>query len=51
MIDEEKEKNKYELKVESINGNKKYKNTNLIIYTKINEKIKYGDKIKFKRKI
>ena len=38
-------KNAYTIKVEKINGNKKYKNTNLIIYTKKQEKIDYGQKI------
>ena len=42
IISEKKEleyKEKYTIKVEKINGDKKYKNTKLIIYTKSNKKI------------
>ena len=42
-------KTKYEIKVESINGDKKYNNTNLIIYIKNKEKIEYGKKVKLIR--
>ena len=38
-------KSSYTLKVESLNSNNKYKNTNLIIYTKKSTKLEYGDKI------
>lgn len=44
-------KNSYTLKVESINGNKKYKNTNLIIYTKKDIKLEYGRRIEIVRRI
>ena len=42
-------KTEYEIKVESINGDKKYNNTNLIIYIKNKEKIEYGKKVKLIR--
>ena len=54
IISEKKEleyKEKYTIKVEKINGDKKYKNTKLIIYTKSNKKIEYGKKIKIIRRI
>ena len=44
-------KNTYSIKVESINGNKKYKDTNLYVYTKPDEFIKYGKKVSFTRRI
>ena len=40
----------YILQVQNINGNAKYKNTNLIIYTKKETNLKYGDNIKLKGK-
>lgn len=49
---EEKEyKTEYEIKVESINGDKKYKNTKLILYVKNKQKIEYGQKVKLTRRI
>lgn len=42
-------KNKFNIKVQSINNNDKYKNTNLIVYTK--QKVEYGQKIKLNREI
>ena len=39
----------YEIKVESINGDEKYKNTKLILYVKNKEKIEYGKKVKLIR--
>lgn len=49
---QEKEyKTEYKIKVESINGDKKYKNTNLILYVKDKEKIEYGKKVKLIRRI
>ena len=44
-------KNKFNIKVESVNNDKKYKNTNLIVYAKQSKKIEYGQKIKLNRKI
>lgn len=35
----------YTLKVESVNGNSKYKGTNLIIYTSKKEEFEYGNKV------
>ena len=47
---QEKEyKIEYEIKVESINGDEKYKNTKLILYVKNKEKIEYGKKVKLIR--
>ncbi len=47
---QEKEyKTEYEIKVESINGDEKYKNTKLILYVKNKEKIEYGKKVKLIR--
>ena len=47
---QEKEyKTEYEIKVESINGDKKYKNTKLILQVKNKEKIEYGKKVKLIR--
>lgn len=48
---EKEYKTEYEIKVESINGDKKYKNTNLILYVKSKEKIEYGKKVKLIRRI
>lgn len=48
IISERKEtsyKVSYTVKVESINGNKKYKGTNLIVYLPKNQNLEYGDKI------
>ncbi len=42
-------KNSYVLKVESINKDSKYKNTNLIVYTKKDIDIEYGKKVSFIR--
>jgi len=39
----------YEIKVESINWDEKYKNTKLILYVKNKEKIEYGKKVKLIR--
>lgn len=44
-------KNSYILKVQSINGDEKYKNTNLIIYTKKDIKLEYGKKVEIIRRI
>lgn len=44
-------KKTYTIKVESINGDAKYKNTNLYIYVKPNESIDYGKRISFTRRI
>ncbi len=44
-------KNSYTLKVQSINGDEKYKNTNLIIYTKKDIKLEYGKKVEIIRRI
>lgn len=46
---QEKEyKNTYKIKIESINGNKKYANTHLLLNVKKNKaKLQYGDKISF----
>lgn len=41
----------YILKVESINGNKKYKNTYLNLYVKKGLKLEYGKKISFAREL
>lgn len=38
----------YTIKVESINGNTKYKNTKLIMYCKLGTEIEYGKKVSFK---
>lgn len=42
-------KNSYTVKVKSVNKDRKYKNTKLIIYTK--ENLEYGTRIKLKRRI
>ena len=44
-------KTSYILKVESINGDSKYKGTYLNLYTKENIEIDYGKKVKLKRNI
>ena len=44
-------RNSYTLKVQSINGDEKYKNTNLIIYTKKDIKLEYGKKVEIIRRI
>lgn len=41
----------YTLKVETINGDKKYKNTNLNLYVEKGENLEYGKKISFIRRI
>ena len=43
-----KSKTSYTIKVESINGDEKYKNTKLIMYTKLGTNIEYGRKVTFK---
>lgn len=41
----------YIIKVQSINGNTKYKNTCLNLYLKDNQNLKYGEKISFSRNV
>lgn len=41
-----KYKASYTINVESINSNKKYRGTNLIVYLQKSEKLEYGDKVK-----
>lgn len=42
---EKQYKNKYKLKLESVNGSKRYKNTYWLLNTSKDDKIEYGDKI------
>lgn len=41
----------YEIKIQNINGNKKYKGTKLIIYVKNGKTLEYGKNVSFIRKL
>lgn len=50
VISDKKEKEyseQYKIKIEEIDKNKKYRNTNLLLNIKKGQELKYGDKIKF----
>lgn len=44
-------KTSYTIKIEKINGDTKFKNTNLIIYVKNGQNIDYGKKVDFVRRV